>query len=42
MVYNFAGLELVADRVCREELGLSVLLWSDFWEYCKQGAFFYT
>ena len=40
-VYNFASLELVADRTCREELGLKTLSWSDFWEYCKTGAFYY-
>ena len=40
-VYNLAGLELVAYRTCREELGLNVLSWSDFWEYCKTGRFYY-
>ena len=40
-VYNLAALELVADRVCREELELNTLSWRDFWEYCKTRIFFY-
>ena len=39
-VYNLAALELIADRTCREILGLKVLSWSDFWEYCKKDVFF--
>jgi len=39
-VYNLAALELLADRTCREEFGLKVLSWPDFWEYCKTGAFY--
>jgi len=44
--YNLTALELIADRTCREILGLDVLSWKDFWEYSKQiknneAAFFY-
>jgi len=39
-VYNLAGLELIANRVCREELGLQALDWNQFWEYCKEGYFY--
>ncbi len=34
-VYNIAGLEIFADMICREELGLDVLEWSGFWEYME-------
>jgi phage terminase large subunit GpA-like protein len=40
-VYHLAELELIAYRTCREILKLEVLSWSDFWEYCKTGAFYY-
>jgi len=33
--YNLAALELIADRVCRDELKLFVLSWKDFWNYTK-------
>lgn len=39
-VYNLAALELIADRTCREELGLEVLNWDAFWDYCQTGVFF--
>ncbi len=39
--YNLAALHLVADRVCRENLGIDHLNWSAFWEACKDGLFYY-
>jgi phage terminase large subunit GpA-like protein len=40
-VYNLAGLEHIADFVCRQVLNLPVLSWLDFWNYCKTEAFYY-
>jgi phage terminase large subunit GpA-like protein len=38
--YNIACLELIADRVCREELGLQYLDWKEFWNFAKKGNFY--
>lgn len=40
-VYNLAALHLVADRVCRENLGIDHLNWTAFWEACKDELFYY-
>jgi phage terminase large subunit GpA-like protein len=39
-VYNLANVEILADAVCRNYLGLKALDWSEFWSYCKQGYFY--
>lgn len=40
-VYNWAMLELLAFTVCREVLGLDILSWKDFWNYCKTGIYYF-
>lgn len=39
-IYNFAALEIIADKICYQNLELRYLSWQHFWEYCKQGVFY--
>jgi phage terminase large subunit GpA-like protein len=41
-VYNLAALEIFADRVCREVLGLAGLDWLTFWQYARDTGAFYA
>ncbi len=38
-VYCLAGLEIFADDICRNDLGLGYLHWPSFWAYAKTDAF---
>ena len=38
-VYSMAALEICADDICRNTLGLKVLDWPAFWNYAKMGMF---
>jgi phage terminase large subunit GpA-like protein len=38
--YNLANLELIADSVCRNDLGLDYLDWTAFWDYAAEGYFY--
>jgi phage terminase large subunit GpA-like protein len=39
-VYNLAALEIAAEYWCKDQLGLSTLDWTAFWEAAKTGAFY--
>lgn len=41
-VYNRTALEVLADDICRNEMGLRYLDWATFWNYAKTGAFYYS
>jgi phage terminase large subunit GpA-like protein len=41
-VYNLAALEIFADDICRNELGVNFLDWNMFWEFAKSPMFYYT
>ena len=38
--YNLACLEIEADYVCRNELGLTLLDWPAFWKYASKGVYY--
>ena len=38
-VYSLAALEVFADDICRNSLGLKCLDWPSFWKYAKLGVF---
>ena len=38
--YNVAALEMVAEYVCVETLGLESLDWPAFWSYCRDGVYY--
>lgn len=38
--YNIGCLEMIAENVCLNELGLLSLQWADFWEYCLKGIYY--
>jgi phage terminase large subunit GpA-like protein len=39
-VYNMASLEMIADLVCKTELGLGYLDWQSFWKYAQEGHYY--
>ena len=41
-VYNRTALDVLADDICRNEIGLRYLDWATFWNYAKTGAFYYS
>jgi phage terminase large subunit GpA-like protein len=40
-VYNKAALEIFADDICRNDLGLHYLDWGAFWNYAKMTKAFF-
>jgi phage terminase large subunit GpA-like protein len=38
--YNIACLEMIAENVCLNELGLLSLQWPEFWDYCMGGTYY--
>lgn len=41
-VYNLAGIEIFAEDICRNELGMSFLHWPTFWDFAKKGNFYFS
>lgn len=43
LVYNRAGLDMIAENVCRGQLGMDAVDWGEFWRICEQNkAYFAT
>lgn len=38
--YNHCCLEMIAENVCKNDLQLESLSWSDFWSYCSEGVYY--
>jgi phage terminase large subunit GpA-like protein len=38
--YNHNILEVIADNICRIELGLDSLSWPDFWKFAEEGGYY--